>query len=149
MVEQGFDADTAELDDVPREAAEAALRQLFDGQDGGFGPPPKFPQPVALRWLLGRWRRSGQDALLDMITTTLDHMAAGGLFDHLGGGFHRYSVDGAGWCRTSKKCSTTMPRWRSAISRPASHRQAALCRGGATNARLSAPRHDRPAGRHL
>ena len=94
VVEQGFDADTAELDDVPREAAEAALRQLFDGQDGGFGPPPKFPQPLALRWLLGRWRRSGEDALLDMITTTLDHMAAGGLFDHLGGGFHRYSVDG-------------------------------------------------------
>ncbi len=62
-------------------------------QYGGFGPAPKFPQPLALRWLLGRWRRSGEDALLQMVTTTLDRMAAGGLFDHLGGGFHRYSVD--------------------------------------------------------
>ena len=75
------------------QAAEAALRQSFDPQHGGFGPAPKFPQPLALRWLLGRWRRSGDDRLLEMVTTTLDHMAAGGMFDHLGGGFHRYSVD--------------------------------------------------------
>jgi uncharacterized protein YyaL (SSP411 family) len=94
VVEQGFDAARAELDDTPRAEAEAALRQSFDAQQGGFGPPPKFPQPLALRWLLGRWRRSGDDALLEMVTTTLDHMAQGGLFDHLGGGFHRYSVDG-------------------------------------------------------
>jgi hypothetical protein len=93
VVEQGFDAEAAELDDAPREAAETALRQSFDSRYGGFGPAPKFPQPLALRWLLGRWRRSGQDALLEMVTTTLDRMAAGGLFDHLGGGFHRYSVD--------------------------------------------------------
>jgi uncharacterized protein YyaL (SSP411 family) len=46
-----------------------------------------------LRWLLRRWRRSGDDELLKIVTTTLDHMAAGGLFDHLGGGFHRYCVD--------------------------------------------------------
>jgi uncharacterized protein YyaL (SSP411 family) len=92
-VEQGFDAELSELDDAPREEAEAALRQSFDAQYGGFSPAPKFPQPLALRWLLGRWRRSGEDALLDMVATTLDRMAAGGLFDHLGGGFHRYSVD--------------------------------------------------------
>ena len=73
--------------------AEAALRQSFDPVHGGFGPAPKFPQPLALRWLLGRWRRSGDSELLDMVTTTLDHMAAGGMFDQLGGGFHRYSVD--------------------------------------------------------
>ena len=76
-----------------RQAAEATLRQSFDPQHGGFGPAPKFPQPLALRWLLGRWRRSGDGELLHMVTTTLDHMAAGGLFDQLGGGFHRYSVD--------------------------------------------------------
>ncbi len=93
VVEQGFDADAVQVDDTPREEAEAALRQAFDPQYGGFGPAPKFPQPLALRWLLGRWRRSGQDALLEMVTTSLDRMAAGGLFDHLGGGFHRYSVD--------------------------------------------------------
>jgi uncharacterized protein YyaL (SSP411 family) len=93
VVQQGFDANAAELDDTPREEAEAALRQSFDSQYGGFGPAPKFPQPLALRWLLGRWRRSREDALLEMITITLDRMAAGGLFDHLGGGFHRYTVD--------------------------------------------------------
>jgi uncharacterized protein YyaL (SSP411 family) len=93
VVEQGFGAEAAELDDKPRAEAEAALRQSFDAQQGGFGPPPKFPQPLALRWLLGRWRRSGEDAVLEMVTTTLDRMAQGGLFDQLGGGFHRYSVD--------------------------------------------------------
>ena len=76
-----------------RQAAEATLRQSFDPQHGGFGPAPKFPQPLALRWLLGRWRRSGDGELLHIVATTLDHMAAGGLFDQLGGGFHRYSVD--------------------------------------------------------
>jgi uncharacterized protein YyaL (SSP411 family) len=69
------------------------LRRSFDPQWGGFGPAPKFPQPLALRWLLARWRRSGDAELLNIVTTTLDRMAAGGIFDHLGGGFHRYSVD--------------------------------------------------------
>jgi uncharacterized protein len=73
--------------------AEAVLRQSFDPQHGGFAAAPKFPPPLALRWLLRRWRQSGDDELLRMVTTTLDHMAAGGIFDHLGGGFHRYSVD--------------------------------------------------------
>jgi uncharacterized protein len=79
--------------DAPQQAAEAALRQAFDPQFGGFGPAPKYPQPLALRWLLGRWRRTHDDALLQLVTTTLDRMQGGGLFDHLGGGFHRYSVD--------------------------------------------------------
>ncbi len=79
----------AELQD----AAEAAFRQSYDARHGGFGSAPKFPQPLALRWLLRRWRRSGHRDLLEMVCTTLDHMAAGGMFDQLGGGFHRYSVD--------------------------------------------------------
>ncbi|MCE5266836.1 MAG: thioredoxin domain-containing protein [Planctomycetaceae bacterium] len=73
--------------------AEMTLRQSFDRQDGGFGAAPRFPQPLALRWLLRRWRATGEDDLLRMVTTTLDHMAAGGVFDQLGGGFHRYAVD--------------------------------------------------------
>jgi len=81
------------FDDKPMQEAEAALRQSFDAQWGGFGRAPKFPQPLALRWLLGRWRRSGDDELLRIVTTTLDRMADGGIFDHLGGGFHRYCVD--------------------------------------------------------
>jgi uncharacterized protein len=73
--------------------AETALRQSFDPQWGGFGQGAKFPQPLALRWLLHRWQRTGNAELLQMVTVTLDRMAAGGLFDHLGGGFHRYCVD--------------------------------------------------------
>ena len=57
------------------------------------GPAPKFPQPTLLSFLLHRWRQTGRDALLDMVHTTLDHMARGGMHDQLGGGFHRYSVD--------------------------------------------------------
>ena len=48
---------------------------------------------MALRLLLRRWRRSKDERLLAMVTTTLDRMAAGGIYDHLGGGFHRYSTD--------------------------------------------------------
>ncbi len=83
----------AEIVDEAMQEAEAILRRSFDEQCGGFGGAPKFPQPLALRWLLRRWRRSRDDGLLGMVTTTLDRMAAGGIFDHLGGGFHRYCVD--------------------------------------------------------
>jgi uncharacterized protein YyaL (SSP411 family) len=82
------------LAENPLEDAEIALAQTFDRQAGGFGPAPKFPRPVDLSLLLRRWRRSGRDDLLHMVTSTLDHMAAGGIYDQLGGGFHRYSVDG-------------------------------------------------------
>jgi uncharacterized protein YyaL (SSP411 family) len=81
------------LDDRPLQAAEAAFRRSFDPDHGGFGAGPKFPQPIALRLLLRRWRRTGREDLLAMVTTTLDRMAAGGIYDHLGGGFHRYTVD--------------------------------------------------------
>lgn len=74
-------------------AADGGLRRAFDFQFGGFGTAPKFPQPVSLRFLLCRWRSSGSAELLAMIVTTLERMAAGGIYDHLGGGFHRYSVD--------------------------------------------------------
>lgn len=79
--------------DAVFDKAEASLRQSFDPRYGGFGPAPKFPQPLALRWLLDRWRQTSDGELRQMVTTTLDRMAGGGLFDQLGGGFHRYSVD--------------------------------------------------------
>jgi hypothetical protein len=83
----------AELSDEPLRAAEDALATAFDPRRGGFSPAPKFPQPITLSLLLRRFRRSGKDTLLDMANTTLEHMARGGIYDHLGGGFHRYSVD--------------------------------------------------------
>src|SRR3954451_20877513 len=74
-------------------AARDALHQRFDEAWGGFGPPPKFPQPDQLEMLLRAWRRDQCPDTLLMVTVTLDAMASGGLYDHLGGGFARYSVD--------------------------------------------------------
>ena len=60
---------------------------------GGFGPAPKFPRATAAAVVATLSTQPGRDDLLHMVTLTLDHMAAGGIYDHLGGGFHRYSVD--------------------------------------------------------
>ncbi|MFW5692872.1 MAG: thioredoxin domain-containing protein [Thermoguttaceae bacterium] len=85
--------EAAALGPEPLDAVAGALQQAFDAEFGGFGQAPKFPQPTTLRFLLRRWRRSGDDDLLRMAVTTLQRMADGGIYDHLGGGFHRYSVD--------------------------------------------------------
>ena len=66
----------------------------FDRQRGGFGDAPKFPRPSELFFLLREHARSGADAPLLMTAETLRAMALGGMRDHVGGGFHRYSVDG-------------------------------------------------------
>jgi uncharacterized protein YyaL (SSP411 family) len=70
----------------------AALARAFDAQHGGFGVAPKFPPHLALEWLLSRGA-SGDAAALAHAIGTLDGMALGGIRDHLGGGFHRYSTD--------------------------------------------------------
>ncbi len=70
-----------------------ALSDYFDPVHGGFGRAPKFPQPTMLMILLHYWRRTGSQSALEMATKTLDEMARGGIRDHLGGGFHRYSTD--------------------------------------------------------
>ena len=71
----------------------AALAASFDAAHGGFGVAPKFPTPERLRFLMGHWRRTGAADALAMATATLDAMRRGGIYDHVGGGFHRYSVD--------------------------------------------------------
>jgi uncharacterized protein YyaL (SSP411 family) len=71
---------------------ESALK-MFDAQHGGFGQAPKFPHPSALDLLIEQYSRSGGDELRNVIVTTLEHMANGGVYDQLAGGFHRYSVD--------------------------------------------------------
>jgi uncharacterized protein YyaL (SSP411 family) len=76
---------------IPAEASRA-LRRQFDPDWGGFGGAPKFPQAPVLEFLLRRHLR-GDDEALPMVVRTLDAMAAGGMYDLLGGGFHRYSVD--------------------------------------------------------
>ena len=75
------------------EGAYAALTRALDRHHGGFGTAPKFPQPMALRLLLRRWRRTGNEPVLEMVGLSLDKMASGGIYDHVGGGFHRYSTD--------------------------------------------------------
>jgi uncharacterized protein len=65
----------------------------FDGEYGGFGRTPKFPQSVVLEFLLREGHRTGNRKLDEMVETTLDRMAKGGIYDHVGGGFHRYSTD--------------------------------------------------------
>jgi len=69
------------------------FRRSFDSRFGGFGSAPKFPRPVALNYLLRYHARTGSEEALEMVVSTLRAMAAGGMNDQLGGGFHRYSVD--------------------------------------------------------
>jgi len=68
--------------------------QTFDTRRGGFGDAPKFPRPSELLFLLREHQRTGDTAPRDMVVQTLRSMALGGMRDHIGGGFHRYSVDG-------------------------------------------------------
>jgi len=75
------------------DAQVSSLTQLFDIRHGGFGQSPKFPHAAAVDLLLERYRLSGEKHLLAMAETTLEKMAAGGVYDQLAGGFHRYSVD--------------------------------------------------------
>jgi uncharacterized protein YyaL (SSP411 family) len=74
----------------------AQFRQSFDPRNGGFGDAPKFPRPSELLFLLREHARTGDREAATIVRETLDAMARGGMRDHVGGGFHRYSVD-AGW----------------------------------------------------
>ncbi len=65
----------------------------FDHHNGGFGDAPKFPPSMGVSLLLRHWHRTGNANALNMVEVTLEKMACGGMYDQLGGGFHRYSVD--------------------------------------------------------
>jgi len=88
-------------DDAPgetpgREVHDAAYEQLtarFDSESGGFGQAPKFPTPHNLLFLLRYWKRTGERNALKMVEKTLDSIRRGGIYDHVGFGFHRYSTD--------------------------------------------------------
>ncbi len=69
------------------------LNSRYDKQFGGFGTSPKFPSPHNLTFLLRYWKRSGNNDALEMVENTLTHMYNGGMYDHVGFGFHRYSTD--------------------------------------------------------
>ncbi|HJP29057.1 MAG: thioredoxin domain-containing protein [Candidatus Latescibacteria bacterium] len=89
----GDDLDDDRCQDI-LDAAVQALIDQHDGRCGGFSlQGPKFPNSAALSLLLRHWHATGDDAVLQVAVHTLTHMARGGIFDQLGGGFHRYSVD--------------------------------------------------------
>jgi uncharacterized protein YyaL (SSP411 family) len=79
-------------DDVIGKSAEQ-LAQAYDANHGGLGKAPKFPNVGVYELFLRHYRRSKDQRYLEMVTHTLRKMANGGIYDHLGGGFHRYSVD--------------------------------------------------------
>src|SRR5688500_10350468 len=85
----------ASLDVAPERltAAYERLRAAFDPHWGGFGGAPKFPQVTFLELVLRAYAHNRSPDTLAIVTTTLDAMASGGIYDHLGGGFARYSVD--------------------------------------------------------
>ncbi|UCH82586.1 MAG: thioredoxin domain-containing protein [Candidatus Latescibacterota bacterium] len=74
-------------------AAFDQMSQRYDEANGGFGSAPKFPTPHNLLFLLRYWKRTGNERALEMVEQSLERMAAGGIYDHLGYGFHRYSTD--------------------------------------------------------
>ncbi|MEO6652880.1 MAG: thioredoxin domain-containing protein [Ilumatobacteraceae bacterium] len=96
---QAIDANAAPTPatDVPSlELVNATLQQMsgaFDQEWGGFGSPPKFPSTHHLQLVLRAFMTAGSDDAARVVTTTLDAMASGGLYDHVGGGFARYSTD--------------------------------------------------------
>ncbi len=81
------------LDPTVPELAVQALSRNFDRTNGGFGGAPKFPQPMTYDFLLRAHVRNKKAGTLEMVELTLHKMAHGGMYDQLGGGFHRYSVD--------------------------------------------------------
>ena len=91
-------AEVLEAGDLTRDSLERAkisMLEHFDAQNGGFGASPKFPMPGALEFLLHQAATLKDRTAENAVRTTLDAMARGGFHDHLGGGFHRYSVDEA------------------------------------------------------
>ena len=74
-------------------AATEQMARAFDFRHGGFGTQPKFPHPSAIEFLLARWWDTGETWLREVVERTLTAMARGGVYDQLGGGFHRYATD--------------------------------------------------------
>ena len=93
-LEGGHRKPASTVQDKVAERAYSSLETSFDSRYGGFGGAPKFPRPVIFTFLFSYWQETGNDQARDMALATLKEMARGGMYDQLGGGFHRYSVDG-------------------------------------------------------
>ena len=93
MNKQNFISDSAEIDETILDKAYDELSKRFDETDGGFGNAPKFPSPHNLMFLLRYWKRKNEPKALEMVEKTLTEMRLGGIYDHIGFGFARYSTD--------------------------------------------------------
>jgi len=87
------EAKGGEVTPATLERAASEMARLFDIRFGGFGTAPKFPHPAAVQFLLARWHDTREDWTREVVERTLTGMAKGGIRDHVGGGFHRYTVD--------------------------------------------------------
>src|SRR5712692_1228638 len=93
---QRINADLGQAGDLEESVLHKTYEQIrasYDSAYGGFGAAPKFPRPVVFNFLLRYYARAGQKDALEMTLNTLRFMARGGIHDHIGGGFHRYSTD--------------------------------------------------------
>ena len=90
----GTGSASGDLEPATLVTAQATLARDFDPVYGGWNGAPKFPQPPVIDFVLRRYLATGDASLLEMATVTLDAMMRGGMYDQLGGGFHRYSTDG-------------------------------------------------------
>jgi uncharacterized protein YyaL (SSP411 family) len=88
-----IDVDESGLNTGLLDAGRKVMLQSFDSVNGGFGRAPKFPNPMNLEYLLRDYLRTGDKEALHSVTFSLKQMARGGIYDQIGGGFHRYSVD--------------------------------------------------------
>ena len=88
----GRDDDSGLTADMLNESAKSLIASM-DRENGGFGTQPKFPNPISLEFLLRHHKGTSDEEALDLVTFTLRRMASGGIYDQVGGGFARYSVD--------------------------------------------------------
>jgi len=93
ILSQSAQLSDSELTQDVMTSAASVLERSYDPKYGGFGRAPKFPQPSQLSLLLRYWHKTKSDVHLKMATETLAAMARAGIYDHLGGGFHRYATD--------------------------------------------------------
>jgi len=92
--DRGVLAEEGAVNEAMLKEALDGLRGQFDPVNGGFGTAPKFPHPGTLEFVMARYHRTREEGLKNVFTRTLRGMALGGVYDHVGGGFHRYSTDG-------------------------------------------------------
>ena len=95
-LETGNESRSAVIKDDIFEQGFTMLKKSYDPREGGFGQAPKFPRPVVFSFLFSHYLTTGDEHAREMALFTMKKMAAGGMYDQLGGGFHRYSVD-ANW----------------------------------------------------